>query len=121
MQEHKERDRTQEYATTGSAEDGVSPKIFFELCPMSFRCLRGEKLMQPETGALINLAAVYLHNIVRRNSSRYTHTPLGIFDAECPDTGELRLGDWRNDHETRLEDFPRIARKSAIKAALARQ
>jgi hypothetical protein len=46
----------------------------------------------------------------------HTHTPLSNFEAGCPDAGELRLGNWRNDDETRLEDS-RIARKSAIKAA----
>jgi hypothetical protein len=73
--------------------------------------------MQPETPELITLAAVYLHNFMRRNSLRYTYTPPGIFYVECPDTGEIRPGDWRNGHETRLEDFSRIACKSAIKAA----
>jgi len=85
-----------------------------------FRFLRRQLLMQPETAELITLAAVYLHNFMRRNSSRYTYTPPGTFDVECPDTGEIKPGDWRNDHETRLEDFPRIARKSVIKAAQVR-
>jgi hypothetical protein len=49
--------------------------------------------MQQETAELITLAAVYLHNFMRRISSIYTHTPPGTFDAECPDTGEIRPGD----------------------------
>jgi hypothetical protein len=55
-----------------------------------------------------------------KNSSRYTYTPPDTFDADCPDTGKIRPGDWRNDHETRFEDLPRISRKSAIKAAEVR-
>jgi hypothetical protein len=116
MQERKKRGRRQEYAATGSAEDGVSPKMFLELCPKSFGFCAGNywcnrtKLLQQFT---FTTSWEEIH--------RDTHTPLGIFDAECPDAGELRLGNWRSDHETRLGDFPRFARKSAIKAARARE
>jgi hypothetical protein len=43
--------------------------------------------------------------------------PTGTSDAECPGTDEIKPDDWRNDYETRLEDFSRIGRKSVIKAA----
>jgi hypothetical protein len=54
---------------------------------------------------------------MRRNLSRYTYSPPGAFDSECPDVGEIRQLHWRNDRETRLEDFARIARKRSVKVA----
>lgn len=41
-------------------------------------------------------ATISLHNWLRRTSPNY-YTPVGSLDAENIETGEVELGDWRND------------------------
>jgi hypothetical protein len=76
-----------------------------------FRVFRRLLVTQSETMELATLAAVYLHNFMRRISSRCTHTPPGTFDTECSDTTGIRPGDWRTDQEMCVQNFSRIACK----------
>lgn len=95
----------------------VSENVFGILTSV-FRVLRKPMLLEPDTATKIVLAIIYLHNFLRKSSSKSIYNPPGTFDRECSDTGEISNGVWRRDESnfSGMRTMKKIARKSRIDA-----
>lgn len=86
----------------------------FGLLSAVFRVFRKLMLLQPDKAQIISMAAIHLHNFLRRGSSKSVYAPPGLIDSEVDEPGELTPGKWRAD--TNLTSFlpiPVIPRRSA--------
>nr|XP_022910597.1 uncharacterized protein LOC111421654 [Onthophagus taurus] len=70
----------------------------FGILSAVFRVLRKPMLLQPETASKVTLTTVYLHNFLRKRSSREIYPPPGMIDTDR--TGEIIDGTWRSDQPT---------------------
>lgn len=61
----------------------------FGILSAVFRVLRKHMLLEPDTATKIVLAVLYLHNYLRKRNFRNLYNPVGTFDIECPETGEI--------------------------------
>lgn len=120
----------------GVQEKRSSPRIFnyrlsrarrisenvFGILSSVFRVFRKPLLLDPEKATEVTLAAIYLHNYLRKTPSKNIYSPPGTFDGECPDSGVITPGAWRNDNfnQTSFQNFPRIPRKSSLDASEVR-
>lgn len=94
----------------------------FGILASVFRVLRKPMLLQPEKAQLVVMAAIYLHNFLRRSSSRYVYTPPGSVDSENNDIGDVTPGSWRQDQPmTSCLPLPSIPRRSAVQAKAIRE
>lgn len=99
----------------------VSENVFGILASV-YRVLRRPMLLDPHIATKVVLAIIYLHNFLRRSSSRQIYNPPGSFDVECPDTGYITNGIWRRDtsSSTGMRNFASIARRSKLEAEAVR-
>ncbi|XKL61523.1 hypothetical protein PGB90_008580 [Kerria lacca] len=74
----------------------VSENVF-DIISSVFRVLRKPMLSQPDIATKTVLAIIYLHNFLRKSSSRRMYNPPGMFDIECADRGEISDCVWRKD------------------------
>lgn len=94
----------------GEPEKGSKERIFnyrlsrarrvvenaFGILSSVFRVLRKPMLLEPKTACKIVLAAIHLHNFLRKKpSTRSLYTPPGSLDSELD--GEFIQGTWRNE------------------------
>lgn len=78
-------------------------------------------LLQPDVATKVTLAALYLHNFLRKSRSRNVYCSIGLLDSEQSESGEVVPGVWRRDPATsQLNNFPKIARKSSTDAQRVR-
>lgn len=98
----------------------ISENVFGILSSV-FRIFRKPLLLNLDKATEVTLAAIYLHNYLRKSPSKYIYFPPGTFDSECPDTGRITPEAWRKDgsHQTLL-NFQRIPRKSSLGATEVR-
>lgn len=68
----------------------------FGIMSSVFRVLRKPMLLQPETARWVTLACAYLHNFLRKNSSKRLYSNDNVFDSEDMN-GNVILGTWRNE------------------------
>ncbi|XP_057665975.1 uncharacterized protein LOC130899839 [Diorhabda carinulata] len=93
----------------------------FGILSSSFRVLRKPMLLEPDTATKVTLATVYLHNYLRKTSSRSIYSPNEMFDKECPDNGEVDPGLWRRDlSSSQLSSGRVVSRRSNTEAQNAR-
>lgn len=99
----------------------VSENVFGILCSV-FRVLRKPMLLQPEKAKKIVMAAIYLHNYLRKNAAK-SYNPPGIFDHEATDTGIITPGIWRRDEsqQNSFTNLHRIPRRSPADAQTVRE
>ncbi|CAH1973662.1 unnamed protein product [Acanthoscelides obtectus] len=71
----------------------------FGILSSVFRVLRKSMLLEPKIATKVTLATIYLHNFLRKRTSRATYTPPGSFDTETQN-GAIIDGCWRNDGPT---------------------
>lgn len=97
----------------------IVENVFGILCS-KFRVLRKPMLFQPEKVEKIVILCALLHNYLRSNTNtKQNYTPLGSYDIEDLDSGEIIEGSWRKDQEY-LESFLPIqcvGRKNSLEAA----
>lgn len=84
----------------------------FGILASVFKVFRKSMLLQPEKAQTIAMAAIYLHNFLRRDSFKSFYTPPGTMDTENNVTGELTPDTWRDDVE-HMTSFLPIPRRSA--------
>ncbi|XP_044766239.1 protein ANTAGONIST OF LIKE HETEROCHROMATIN PROTEIN 1-like [Coccinella septempunctata] len=116
-------------AYSGSHDKGSKKMIF------GYRLSRARRVSENAFGAITNsfrvfrspmatkvtMAAVCLHNYLRKSSSRTVYNPVGIFDSESIDDGEIIPGFWRHDaSSSQLRDFAGIPRRSTAVAQAIR-
>lgn len=89
----------------------------FGILASVFRVFRKPMLLQPEKVQVITMAAIHLHNFLRRsNSSNHLYVPQGSIDIEDNSTGNIIPGKWRNDDTlTSFLPIPVIPRRTAEK------
>lgn len=95
----------------------------FGILSSVFRFLRKPLLLEPKKAEKITLAALYLHNYLRRNSaSRKIYNPLGFIDYEN-ERGEIQPGAWRMDTSEQIsfQNFRKVPRKHSDEAKLIRE
>lgn len=79
-----------------------------------FRVLRKPLLLEPERATKVVLAVLYLHNFLRKSSSRTVYNPPGTFDFESMVTGDVTPGLWRQQLSTQaLVNIPKTSRRSS--------
>lgn len=95
----------------------------FGISSSVFRVLRKPMLLEPSVARQVVLAIIHLHNFLRQSSSRKIYNPPGTFEKECPDTGDVTGGIWKQDEpNTRgLTSFPNIPRRSSMDAQKVRR
>nr|XP_034194023.1 protein ALP1-like [Osmia lignaria] len=94
----------------------------FGIISSVFRVFRKPLLLEPDTATKVVLAAVYLHNFLRRSSSKNIYNPPGTFDSECSNDGHFIPAAWRAElTETALSSFPTVARRSSTDAQEVRE
>ncbi|CAH2002909.1 unnamed protein product [Acanthoscelides obtectus] len=69
-----------------------------------FRVLRKPMLLEPKKAKYVIMAAVCLHNFLRKSKSRNTYTPPGTFDQE-DSMGNIIPGNWRSEGNNDLSSF----------------
>lgn len=93
----------------------------FGIMSSSFRVFRKPMILEPDTATKVTLAAIYLHNYLRKSGSRNVYCSVGMLDAECSDSGEVIPGVWRRDPSTsQINDLPAIPRRSCTDAQAIR-
>lgn len=93
----------------------------FGIISSVYRILRRPMLLQPERAANVVLAVLYLHNYLRKSNSKSIYNPPGTFDSECPTSGEIRPGIWRQSPSNEaLLNIPRTSRRSTNEAHAVR-
>lgn len=94
----------------------------FGIMSSRFRIFRRPILLQPSIAKKVTLAAVYLHNYLRKSGSRNVYCSVGMLDTECSDSGEVIPGLWRRDSSTcQINDLPTVPRRSCFEAQTVRE
>lgn len=89
----------------------------FGIMSSSFRVFRRPLLLEQEKATKVTLAAVYLHNYLRKSESRNVYSSVGMLDRESSESGEVFPGLWRRDPATcQISKLPAIPRRSSIEA-----
>lgn len=99
----------------------VSENVFGIMTSI-FRVLRKPMLLEANVAAKIVLAVVYLHNFLRRSSSKQIYNPCGLFDKEDVD-GNIEEGIWRKDElcSKGLVSLQNVPRRSPLNAQEVRK
>lgn len=93
----------------------------FGIISSVYRILRKPMLLEPERAKKVLLAIIYLHNYLRKSNSKIIYNPPGTFDSECPTTGEVTDGVWRQSPSNEaLVNIPRTSRRSTNEAQAIR-
>lgn len=92
----------------------------FGVLSACFRVFRSPMALQPEAATKVTMAAVYLHNFLRKTSSKSVYNPRGMFDSESTEDGELTLGLWRRDASSSLRSLSGVPRRSTTLAQSVR-
>lgn len=85
----------------------------------NFRVFRSPMELQPDTATKVTMAAIYLHNYLRKSTSKSVYSPVGIFDSEATQNREVTPGFWRQ-HSSQLHNFRGIPRRSTLSAQTIR-
>lgn len=86
-----------------------------------FRVFRSPMELQPDKATKVTMAALFLHNYLRKSSSRSIYNPVGMFDSEATQDGTFTPGSWRQDtSSSQLRTVPRVPRKSTASAQAIR-
>lgn len=96
----------------------------FGLLSAVFRIFRKPIAVKPDTTEALVLTCTYIHNFLRRNAvAKKKYSPLGTFDIENVDTGEITPGIWRRDTagDTGIISFRKIPRKAGNDAKVIRE
>jgi hypothetical protein len=118
---------------SGHQEEGLKNRVFnyhlssarrvvenvFGILPSVFCVFQKLILLQPQKAEKVTLACTYLHNYLRSDSSKNSYNPKETFDMEHLESGTIKQGSWRNDHQE-LQFFRPlkvIPRKLSLQAA----
>ena len=87
-----------------------------------FRIFRRPIVLLPSTAKKVTLAAIYLHNYLRKSGWRNVHYSIGILDTVCSASEEVIPGLWRQNSSTcQINDLHTFLGRSCIEAQTMRE
>jgi len=93
----------------------------FGIISSVFRILRRPLLLEPERAKQVVLAVIYLHNFLRKSTSRAVYNPPGTFDCDVLTAGKIDPGLWRQSSSNEaFTNLPRTSRRSTNDAMAIR-
>lgn len=82
-----------------------------------FRVLRKPMLLETEKAKKATLPVLYLHNFLRKNTSKNIYNPSDTFDLKSVDDGSIIPRLWIRDiSNSHLQNIPKVARTSTTSA-----